>query len=115
MVINYITLGMQLVGVVSVLILVFYASKLLRTFRHGILEKGWRLLTFGTIALALAQVPLLLSGIVPGSIGALLNYGAFAIRFLGVALLIFGLRAQHDVWRCDNKDLSPVINPAQAS
>ena len=90
----------------------FYAIKLLATFRNGMLEKGWKHVTEGAIILAVAQIPFLVSGIGPSVLSSLLDDVGSLLRLTGMIFLILGFRAQYQVWRLDNKDLSPLTQSA---
>ena len=84
----------------------FYTVQLLATFRKGILEKGWKKVTEGAVILVLAQIPFLAAGIASPAFGSLLLDIGAIFRFIGIVFLILGFRAQHNVWRLDNKDSS---------
>ena len=107
--IDYNQLTIEIIGIVVLSIFGFYAIRLLSTFRNGMLEKGWKYVTEGAIILGLGQIPYLLSWIGSASLFSLLNDVGMLMRFVGMIFLILGFRAQYQVWRLDNKDLSPPI------
>ena len=113
MAIDYAQVSMEIVGLTGVLIFSFYAVKLLGSFRHGVLEKGWKEVTQGAIILALAQIPFLVAGIYPTSFNTALVYAGNLFRFIGLAFLILGFRTQYQVWRLDNKDLPQKVNQTE--
>jgi hypothetical protein len=106
---------MEIAGIVVLSIFGFYAVRLLATFKQGMLEKGWRNVTSGALMLAIAQIPFLVSRIGNAALGSLLNETGNILRFIGIVFLILGFRAQYQVWRVDNKDLSSAIQPTNPS
>jgi len=106
---------MEIAGVVVLSIFGFYAIKLLSSFRQGMLENGWKKVTQGAIILALAQIPFLATEFGPTMDASLLNDIGDLLRFIGIVLLILGFRAQYQVWRIDNKDLSSKIQSSNAT
>jgi hypothetical protein len=101
--INYLQLGMEIAGVVTLSIFGFYAVKLLGSFRKGMLERGWRLVTLAAIILVLAQIPFLVAAISSSSLAALLTDIGNVARFVGIVCLTIGFRAQYQIWRIDKK------------
>lgn len=91
-----------------VLLVVFgyYAMRLLQSFKSGILENGWKRVTLGAIFLALGQFPRLAALVSSTSLASYFEYPELLLRLLGILFLILGFRAQYQVWRMDNKDLS---------
>jgi len=102
-------LSMEILGVVVLSIFGFYAVRLLSSFKRGMLEKGWKNVTQGAIILVLAQIPFLLAGITPSTLSSILIGAGDLLRLIGIIFLIVGFRAQYQIWRVDNKDLSPMI------
>src|SRR5579864_1988660 len=111
MILDYNKITIEIVGVLLLSIFGFYAVRLLSTFRNGMLEKGWKYVTEGALILGLAQIPFLLSGVGTSSLFTLLDDTGMLIRLIGMVFLILGFRAQYQVWRLDNKDLTPAIKP----
>jgi hypothetical protein len=99
-------LGLNIVGLIAELIFVFYAVRLLRSFKEGILEKGWKWVSIGAILLAVAQLPYLASETATVSIATALNDVGMLMRFSGLVFLILGFKAQYEIWRVDNKKSS---------
>lgn len=90
-------------------IFVYYAVRLLSSFRKGILEAGWRKVTIGALILVIAQLPILASWVsAPGPMLVLEIIG-MSLRLIGVIFLILGFRAQYEIWRTDKKKVAPEI------
>lgn len=103
---NFIQLATSIGGVIILSIFGFYALKILSSFRKGVLETGWKQVTVGAIFLMLAQFFIIGSGFGSTSMETIFNLSVFAMRFVGVVLLILGFRAHYQVWRLDNKNIS---------
>jgi hypothetical protein len=97
---------MEVIGIVVLSTFGYYALKLMTSFRKGMLERGWRLVTFGAIILALAQIPFLISLASPSLLMSTLRTVGNLSRFLGIVLLTLGFRDQYKIWRIDKKEIS---------
>jgi len=95
---------MELLGIVVLSIFGYYAIGMLASFRRGMLERGWRMVTVGAIILALAQIPFLLASFSPVSFASLLMYAGNICRLVGIIFLIAGFRDQYRIWRPDRKN-----------
>jgi hypothetical protein len=112
LVIDYIQVTIGIVGVILLGIFGFYAVRLLRSFKSGILENGWKKVTIGAIFLVLGQFPHLAAQISSTSLALYFEYPEMLLRLLGIVFLILGFRAQYQVWRVDNKNLSSTLEPS---
>ena len=106
MIIDYLQLAEVITGVVVLSAFGFYAAKLLGSFRTGMLEKGWKQVTFGAIVLVLAQFFFLGSGIGTSGLMSLLIDVGTLMRLIGIVFVTLGLRTHYQIWRLDNKDLT---------
>jgi hypothetical protein len=107
---DYVQLAMVSVGIVVLSVFGFYAVRLLSSFKRGMLAEGWKRVTIGATFLVVAQFPILGSGIESSSLTSPLSLIGTLLRFIGIVFLILGFKAQHEIWRVDNKeDLSPVV------
>jgi len=97
---------MQILGLVALSIFGFYDIRLLASFKSGMLEEGWKKVTFGAIILAVAQIPFVASSFIPSQISSLLGDVGMLLRFIGILFLILGFRAQYKIWRLDKEDAS---------
>ncbi len=104
---DYLQLAILIVGVWVLSVFGFYAVRLLASFKKGMLEKGWKLVTYGAIVLVLAQIPFLIGAFSPAARSSLLSDMGDLFRLLGMLFLIFGFREQYQVWRVDEKEVSP--------
>jgi hypothetical protein len=84
-------------------VLASYAIRLIRILKKGMLESTWRYIAIGCILLFVAQLGFIASFFTP-RIGYLdaIDFG-FAFNLAGVAAMIFGFRAQLNVWKIGNK------------
>ncbi len=103
MAINYVLLVMEVAGVAVLSTFGYYAVRLLASFRKGMLERGWRMVVFGAILLAIAQIPFLAAALTSGNLSSTLGYVGDLFRFAGMISLILGFRAQYQIWRVDRK------------
>ena len=106
MVLDYLQPAMQIIGVVLLSIFGYYAVRLLSSFKRGILEGGWRLVTAGAIVLVIAQFPLLLAGQATSKLMFDLVELVYVLRFIGIVFLTLGFRAQYQIWRVDKKSVA---------
>ena len=97
----------DILGVGVVLAFGFYAVKILGSFRAGMLEKGWKEVAYGGISLIVAQLFLLSGDVFSNGMNVVLNDAGTLTRFLGMILIILGMRTHYHVWRLDNKNLAP--------
>jgi hypothetical protein len=103
LVFDSIQLAIEILGVGVLSIFGFYAIRLLASFKRGRLEEGWRKVTIGAIVLVIAQFPFLAAGVASSAISAILTDVGGIFRLIGLLFLIFGFRAQYEIWRPDNK------------
>ena len=105
---NLVTFGLE--GLVSFLLiaLLYYALRILTSFKKGMLERGWKLICQGIIILVAGELVILLSDYQPTG-GYLYQLGT-GIDTLGLCLVILGLKAHYDIWRMgkEYRDKKPV-------
>jgi len=77
-------------------VLLFYAVNILRAFRKGMLERGWKLLSQGIIILVVGEVLLGFSNYYP--VGGYLYQLGLAVDMVGVFCAILGFRSQYIIW-----------------
>jgi hypothetical protein len=114
LVIDYILVSEGVAGMILLGIFGFFAISLLRSFKNGILESGWKKVTIGAIFLVLGQFPYLAALISSASLARYFEYPMLLLRLLGLVFLILGFRAQYQVWRVDNKNLSSTLEPSNS-
>ena len=102
---DFFQLGTAISGVVILSVFGYYAIKLLASFKKGVLESGWKQVTFGTIFLVLAQFLMVGAGFCSSNMESVFSVSVLAVRFVGIVLLILGFRAHYQVWRLDNKNI----------
>lgn len=100
---DYLTLVTESTGILVLLIFVFYASRMLASFRKGMLERGWKFVTTGAILLVAAQIPIVLGSVSTGVLASILVNIANFGRFGAILLLTLGFRDQYQIWRVDGK------------
>ncbi len=105
MIVENTTIVFEIIGLGLLIAFVFYAARLLLTFKKGMLENAWKYVTIGAFFLVFGQFSLLASGAI-----SLLNDVGTLMRFIGVICLTLGLRAHYQVWRIDNKDVVETTN-----
>jgi hypothetical protein len=79
----------------------YYAIKLLRSMRNGVLEKGWRFIVFAAFCLIFGILALDLS--ISGLIGnnlllEILGYAGASLQAVGGLGIAYGFKAQYDAW-----------------
>jgi hypothetical protein len=79
----------------------FYAIKLLRTMRRGLLEKGWRLTVFAAFCLICGIFGLDVS--LAGSnlhniVLEIIGYSGAVLQAIGAITIAYGFKSQYDVW-----------------
>ncbi len=104
----YAQLADEIAGLVVVSTFGFYALRLLANFRQGMLEKGWKQVAAGALALISAQFLFLVSLMGSSGWAGALNDIGEAMRFIAMIFLILGLRAHYLVWRVDKRVIAPV-------
>jgi hypothetical protein len=104
---DYVQLSEIIIGTVVMTVFVFYALRLLTSFKNGLLEKGWRFVSIGAISLALAQIPFFAAEFASPSVASFLMIVGNGARLIGMGFLLFGFRAQYEIWRVDKKELPP--------
>lgn len=109
MVIDYILVSEGIVGIILLCVFGYYATRLLQSFKSGILENGWKKVSVGAILLALGQIPHLAAVISSTTLAPYFEYPELLLRLLGTVFLILGFRSQYQIWRVDNKKLSSEI------
>jgi hypothetical protein len=108
-------LTFAITGSVILSVFGFYSIRLLTSLRKGMLEKGWKRVAIGAIFLLLGQFPYLIAEFGPTSYITNLGYLELLLRLIGIVLITLGFKAQYEVWRLDNKDLTPTpvnLSPA---
>ena len=76
--------------------LLFYAMKILTSFKKGILEHGWKLLSQGIIILVAGELVLDLSNSFP--LGGYLFQLGLGIDAIGVCFAVLGFKSHYDIW-----------------
>lgn len=99
----YYQLAVDLIGTMLLSALGYYVFRLLSSFRKGMLERGWKLVTYGAIVLALAQIPFIIGSLGSPNVSNIYTIAGNFLRVAGVFLLILGFRNQYQVWRLDDK------------
>ena len=94
--VDYVTVSFATLGLLLILGVAFYGATLLRSFRKGALEKGWKYVAISGISLVIAQSSYLVSMVLPS--GSLLANDRLFFNFLGILFLFLGLRAHLNVW-----------------
>jgi hypothetical protein len=79
----------------------FYAIRLLRSMRNGVLEKGWRFIVFAAFCLIIGIVGLDLS--VAGmnlnsAFLGVIGYSGAALQAIGAITIAYGFKSQYDAW-----------------
>jgi len=105
--INYLQLAKEITGVMVLSVFGYYAVRMLASFRKGMLERGWKLVTLAAIILVLAQIPFLAAAISSPSVASVLTGIGSIGRFAGIVCLTIGFRAQYQIWRVDKKETHP--------
>ena len=85
-------------GIMSFLLiaLLYYAMKILTSFKKGILERGWKFLSQGIIILVVGEIVITLSNSVP--LGGYLFQLGIGIDAVGVCLAVLGFKSHYDIW-----------------
>ncbi|MCL5067254.1 MAG: hypothetical protein M1368_02730, partial [Thaumarchaeota archaeon] len=91
----------------------FYSIRILRSFRGGVLSKGWRYISIAVPFLILGQ---LFTGMGESSTIALLEdqilrAAGASFSAIGGLMIIIGLRAEHNAW--NPKGLKSSLSSAQ--
>ena len=79
----------------------FYAIRLMRSLRNGILERGWRFIVFAAFCLifGIVALDLSLTGLSQNSLFlGILGYSGAALQAIGAIAIGYGFKAQYDVW-----------------
>ena len=79
----------------------FYAIRLLRSFRSGTLERGWKFIAFAAFCLIFGIIALDLSvaGLdVNGTVLEVMGYSGAALQAMGAITIAYGFKAQYDAW-----------------
>lgn len=87
------------IGTIVIWILMgYYSIKILRSFRGGVLSKGWKYISIAVPFLILGQILVGMSGY--GSIGVvhLLRTAGASFSAIGGLMIVIGFRAEHNAW-----------------
>lgn len=92
--------GINIASLLVTLGMAYYAIKLVMKFRRGMLEKPWRHISFGAISLTAAGIMFAIGSTIgiPTSLSSALLYGGSILSVMGGLFLLFGLRAENEVW-----------------
>ena len=93
--------ALALATILGLLGMAVNATRILRSLRHGVLQKGWKYiavaafcLVYGILALDLSVSALFPSGILKGILG----YSGAAFQAIGAISLAYGCKSQYDAW-----------------
>lgn len=82
--------------------LLYYALRILTTFRKGMLEKGWKFIAQGIIVLVAGQFITTVSYSFP--VGGYLYQIGTGVDALGVVFILLGAKIHLDVWSVGKND-----------
>ncbi|HXQ91638.1 MAG TPA: hypothetical protein VN739_01435 [Nitrososphaerales archaeon] len=106
---NFVTFLLEGVMSVMLIALLFYALRILTSFKKGMLERGWKLLSQGIVILVVGELIISLSNY--QSAGGYLFQLGIGVDAIGVGLAVFGFKSHHDIWRMGkeyrDKDSAP--------
>jgi hypothetical protein len=93
---NLVTLLLE--GIMGFLLLglLYYAMRILTSFKRGMLERGWRLLSVGIIILVAGELVLTVSNYNP--VGGYLFQLGIGIDSIGVLLAVLGFKSHFEIW-----------------
>jgi stage V sporulation protein SpoVS len=100
-VISLITIVVSIAKLAGMIAIAFYAIKLLRIIRRGLLEKGWKLIVFAAFCLifGILGLDLSIASRDPNSIVLeVLGYSGAALQTIGAITIAYGFKSQYDVW-----------------
>jgi len=102
-------------GVMSFLLiaLLYYAMRILTSFKKGMLERGWKLLSEGIIILVGGELIITLSNY--QSAGGYLFQLGIGVDALGVCFAILGFKSHSDIWKVGKEHKEPEPVEAQDS
>jgi hypothetical protein len=85
-------------AIIAVLLigLLYYALRILTSFRRGLLEQGWKIISWGAIILVAGQLLVALSAYV--SLNGFLYQFGVGIDAVGVFFAILGLKSHLSIW-----------------
>lgn len=85
-------------GITSFLLiaLLYYGLRILTSFKKGMLERGWRILSVGIIFLVAGVLIMTLSSYIP--VGGYLYQFAIGFNAVGICLAVLGFKSHYDVW-----------------
>lgn len=86
--------------------LLYYALRILTSFKKGLLERGWRILSVGIILLVAGVLIMTLSNYI--TVGGYLYQLGIGINAIGVCLAVMGFKSHYDVWAIGKEDNSKV-------
>jgi hypothetical protein len=97
--------AINIVALLVTLGMTYYAIRLVMKFRRGMLEKPWRHVSFGAISLTAAGIIFAVRSAIgiPASLSSVLLYGGSILSVIGGLFLLFGLRAENQVWTAKEK------------
>jgi hypothetical protein len=97
--IDVIRLIFNITGVAVSLLSLYYAARLSRVFRSGMLEASWRSITMGIVLVSIANILFLTRTVImPDDLSQVLLYSGAMCAFLGGLFLLFGLRREYRLW-----------------
>jgi hypothetical protein len=101
---GFLTTFLESIMFFLLLFLLYYAIRLLTSFRRGMLEQGWNFLSEGIIIIVGGEIILALSNYFPLT-GYLFPVG-LSVDAVGVLFAMMGFRSHYHIWRVDDKRLS---------
>jgi hypothetical protein len=102
-------IAINIVGLLVTLGMTYYAIRLVMKFRRGMLEKPWRHISFGAISLTAAGIMFAIGSVfgIPASLSSALLYSGSILSVIGGLFLLFGLRAENQVWTSKENSIVP--------
>ena len=106
--VQVVTLAIELITVLALVVLVlmgYYAAKILGRLKGGLLQEGWKWITAAAFMILIAQCILVANyafGLTPQQAQYTTLY-AYCIKIVAGALFLQGFRAQYKIWRLKNK------------
>lgn|GEM_PF-743051 len=89
----------NILGVAVSLLGLYYAARLSRVFRSGMLETSWRSITIGIVLVSIANILFLIrTATMLDYLSQALLYSGAMCAFLGGIFLLFGLRREYKLW-----------------
>jgi hypothetical protein len=94
------------------------AIRLLRSFRNGVLQKGWKYIAIAAFCLIYGIVGLDLSvssWLPPGLLSGIMGYSGAAFQAIGGVTIAYGCKAQYDVWNPKGMKKSAAVAVSKAT